>query len=89
MHNVIYVTGVYSKEIMNMFFVGQVSGFVKNFVTWIYSDNINVINVKLCLMVRLIEVYLFIPFSVTLTTFQDHTNIENFNRKFRVLIQIG
>ena len=30
MYNMIYVTDVYSSEIINMFFVGQVSGLVEN-----------------------------------------------------------
>ena len=52
-----------------MFFVGQVSGLVENFNVGIYSDTINVINVTLCMVVLLIELYLFIPLSVTLTIF--------------------
>ena len=45
----ICVTGVYLREIINIFFVGQVSGLVKNINIGIYSDHkINVINVKLC-----------------------------------------
>ena len=42
------------------FFVSQVFGLVENFNIGIYSDTINVTNVKLCLMVLLIELYLFI-----------------------------
>ena len=53
----------------NMFFVGQVSGLVKNFNFEIYSDTIILINVKLCITVLLIEPYLFILLSVTLTIF--------------------
>ena len=49
------VTGVYSREIINMFFVSQVSGLVESFDTGIFSDTINVINVKLCMMVLFIE----------------------------------
>ena len=52
-----------------MFLVGQVSGL------GIFLDTINEINVKLCMMVLFIELYLFIPFSVT-TIFQGHGNIE-------------
>ena len=40
------VTGVYSREIINMFFVSQVSGLVESFDTGIFSDTINVINIK-------------------------------------------
>ena len=58
---------MYSREIINMFWLGQVPGLVKNFNTGIFSDTINVIKVKLCVMllVLLIELYLFIPLSVT------------------------
>ena len=57
-----------------MFFVGQVSGLVKNFNFGIYPDTINVINGKLCV----IERYLFISLSLTLTIFQGHGNVEQF-----------
>ena len=70
--------GVYSREMINMFFVSQVSGLVENLNIAIYSDNINVINIKLCMMVLLTELYLFIPLSVTLTIFQGHNNVEQF-----------
>ena len=63
------MTGVYSREIINMFLVGQVSWLVKNFHIGIYSDTVNVINVKLCVMALLTELNLFIPLSVTLTIF--------------------
>ena len=53
-----------------MFFVGQVSGLVENLNTGLYSETINVINVELCVMVLLIELYLFIPLSVALAIFQ-------------------
>ena len=66
---------MYSREIINMFFLGQLSGLVINFNIGIYSDTLTVINVKLCMMVLLIELYLFIPFSVTLTIFQGHSNV--------------
>ena len=52
---------MFSREIINMFYVGQVSGFFENFNTVIYSDAINVIKVKHCMLVLLIELYLFIP----------------------------
>ena len=58
-----------------MLFVGQMYGLVKKFNTEINSDTINVINVKPCMMVLLTE---FIPLSVTLTTFQDPSNVEEF-----------
>ena len=52
------------------------SGLVKNFNTGIHSDTINVTNVKLCRMVPPSELYLFIPLPVTLTIFQDHSNVK-------------
>ena len=64
------VTDVYSREIINMFLVGQVSGLVENLNIRIFLHAINVINLKLCVMVLLIELYLFIPPSVTLNVFQ-------------------
>ena len=50
----------------------------KNFdvVVVFFSDTLNVIDVKLCMMVLLIEHYLFLPLSVTLTIFQGHGNVE-------------
>ena len=51
---------------------------LKKFNIAIYSNTINVINVKLCMMVLLLALYLFIPLSVTLTIFQGHSNIEQF-----------
>ena len=65
-------------EIIDMFFVCQVSGLVTNFYIWIYLDIVNVICVKLCMMVLHIELYLFISLSVTLTIFQDYSNIDHF-----------
>ena len=56
------ISGVCSREIIYMFLVSQVSGLVENFNIGIYSDSINVINVKLCMMALLIDLYLFIPF---------------------------
>ena len=59
-----------------MFLVSQVSGHVRKFNIGIYSDTMNVINVKLCMMVPLTELYLFVPVSVTLTIFQGHSNVK-------------
>ena len=70
-YNMKCVTGVYSRELICMFLDGQVTGLGRNIR--IYSDTINVINIKLCKMVLLIELYLFIPISVTLTIFFVHT----------------
>ena len=47
--------------------VGQLSGLEKNFNAAIFSDTIDVIDVKLCMMVLLIEFYLIIPCLNTLT----------------------
>ena len=46
-----------------------------------WLDTMEVINLKLCMMVLLMELYLFIPLSVTLTTFQGHRSVEQFYRK--------
>ena len=40
------MTGMYSREIIDKFFIGQVSVLVKNFNIGIYSDTVSVINVK-------------------------------------------
>ena len=72
---------MYSKEMINMFFIGQVFGLVENFNIGTYSDTINVINVKLCMMVLLIELYLFISLSVALTIFKGHSNVAQFQLK--------
>ena len=67
-----------------MSFALVMSGLVKNFNIGIYSDIIIVINVKVCRMVPLIELNLFIPLSVTLaitqgqTICQDQNNVEQF-----------
>ena len=59
-----------------MFLVSQVSaGLVENFNIEIFSDTINVLNLTVCMIALLIELYLFIPFSVTLTIFQGHRSI--------------
>ena len=61
-----------------MISVGQVSRLVKNLSMEIVSDTINVTNAKLCMMVLLIELYLFIPLSVTLIISQGHNNVKQF-----------
>ena len=43
-----------------------------------YSDTKTVINVKLCIMVILTELYLFTPLLVTLTIFQGHSSGKQF-----------
>ena len=67
---------MYSREIINMFFVGQVSLLVENFNIGIYSDIIRVINVKICAMVLLADHYLFIPLSITLIVCQGHSSVK-------------
>ena len=67
---------MYSREIMNMFYISQVSGLVKNVNVRIYSETVNVKHVKLCQLILIIKLYLFILPSVTLTVFQDHSNFE-------------
>ena len=44
----------------------------------IFSDTINVINIKLCMMVLLFKLYPYIPLSVTLIVFQSHSSIKQF-----------
>ena len=61
---------------------GHLSGRAqKNFNIAVFSDTIIVINVQVCMMVLLTELYLFIPLSVTLTVFQGRTNVEQFSLK--------
>ena len=55
---------------------GWVTKHVEKFNVLIFSDTINVMNVKLCMMVLLTELNLFISPSVTLTIFQDHSGVE-------------
>ena len=47
-------------------------------VTGIFSDTINIMNVKLCMLVLHAEFYLFITLSVTLTLFQGHSSVKHF-----------
>ena len=64
--------------VIYMVLVSQVSWLVENFNIGIFSDTINVINVKLCMMVLHIELNLFIILLVTLTLFQDHSSVKQF-----------
>ena len=50
----------------------------KNFNIVIFSNSVKVINVKFCLVVLLIELYLFIPLSVILTILQGHLSVKQF-----------
>ena len=58
---------------------GRVSVCGKNLNFASFSDTINMINVQLCVMVVLIELYPFIPLSVTLIIFQGHVVAKSFN----------
>ena len=61
-----------------MFLVGYMSGLVKNFNLGNFSDTMNVINVRLCMVVLLSELYLFITLSMTLTLFQGFSCVKQF-----------
>ena len=67
--------GLYSKTI-NMVWVSPVLGLVEKVNVGIFLDAIGVINVKVCKMVLLIELYLFILPSLTLTLFQGCSSIK-------------
>ena len=51
-------------------------GPAENFNVAIFSDTVNVINVKLCMMVLLTELYMFMPLSVAFTIFQGHRSVK-------------
>ena len=78
MHNMNCATLMCSREIIYMVLVGQVSELVENLNTGIFSDTVNVISVRLCMMVLYIELYLFITVSVTLTLFRGHSHVKHF-----------
>ena len=50
----------------------------KNFERCIFSRTLNLINIKLCMMVVLIELYPFIPLSVPLILFYGHSSVRYF-----------
>ena len=50
----------------------------KTFIVAIFLDTVNVINVKLFMMILLIELDLFIALSVTFVVFQGHSNFKKF-----------
>ena len=58
-----------------MVLVGKVSGLAENVNIWIVSG---AMNVKLCMMVLLNELYLVIPLSVTLIRSEGYNNTEQF-----------
>ena len=61
-----------------MFLVSQVSGHVEKVNMGIFSDTKNVTNVKVCMVVLLIQLYLLIQLSVTVAIFQGHSTVEQF-----------
>ena len=75
MHNVNCATHACSGEIIYMFLIGQVSGFIENLNIGIFSDTITVINVKFCMIALHIELNLSITLSVTVTLFQGHSSV--------------
>ena len=50
----------------------------KNFNVAIFSNTINMIDIKFCKMVIVTELYPFIPLSVTLIVFQGHSSVKHF-----------
>lgn len=50
----------------------------KNFTVAGFPDTINVKKIKLGMIVLLIELYLLIPLSETLTMYQDHRGVKQF-----------
>ena len=50
----------------------------ENFNVAIFSAAVKVINVKLCMMVLLVELYVFILHSMILTIFQGHSSVKQF-----------
>ena len=57
---------------------GRVSVYGKHFNVEIFSDTMNMINDKLCMMVVLIELLPFMPLSDTLIAFQSHSFVKQF-----------
>ena len=55
---------------------GQLSECGKNLNIAIFCDTINIINVKFCMMIVLIELYPFIPLSATFIAFEVHSNVK-------------
>ena len=76
-------SGMYSREIINMFLLDQVSWLAEEFNVWISSDTINVIKVQLCMIVLLIELYLIITTFCDIGHISSHSNnVEQFQLKF-------
>ena len=80
MHNINCATLVLcSREIVYMFWVSQMSGLVRNFNIWIFSDTILCTECEtLHDMVLHMELYLFITLSVTSTLFKGHSSVKPF-----------
>ena len=72
-----------------MFLVIRVSGLVEYFNGGIFLHIIKVLNVKLCMMVLHMELYLFITLSVTFTCFKITAVSNNFTWKIHVLIRLS
>ena len=68
-----------------MILVGQVPGLVKNVDIGILSDTIKVLNIKLCMIVRQIELYLFLHFSEFHIIFQVHSSVTVLTEHFMFL----
>ena len=61
---------------------GRLAGVArKNFNIAIFSDTMNNVNVKPCIVVVLTEFYPFILPSVTLIVFQSHSSVKQFQLK--------
>ena len=72
------VTDGYAREMINMFLISQVSWLVEKLEPGFFSDTINVIDVKLCMVVLLIGHYLLTPFSGFLSIVQGYSCIRWF-----------
>ena len=72
---------VFKGDNIDMFLICRVAGLVENFNIGIFSKTMNVINVRLCMMVLHIGLYLLIILSMTLTLFQGHSSVKQFELK--------
>ena len=70
-------SGVYSREIVNMFFCSQVFRLVEN-LHWDLLRHHKYDRCQTLQDILLIELYLFIPHFVTLTIFQGHSSVKQF-----------
>ena len=73
-------------EIINMFLVGELSGLFRTVTFGVFSNSTLVIKVKVCMIILLINLYLFMPISMTLTVFQGYSSVKHCNWKCYVLI---